>query len=484
MTVQRRSLVNFEIMQNLGIAESLCGKCLRIVPAKVVAADGKVYFHKFCPDHGRDEQLVHTDVNFYLQAQRSVKPALTPLTFSGTHTVPCPQGCGFCSRHEQHLCLPIVEITSRCDLTCPACIANAGHNWDLSVDEFDHILNGLIRAEKQIDVINLSGGEPLLHPRLLDLVDLALAHLEIIRVSISTNGLRLLEDPALAGELKKRNVVIALQFDGYDDRTYEILRGRKLLKQKRAILDLLVSAGMSVSLTYTAAGGINTDPSDFSAVLELLFAYPAIISLMIQPLSFAGRGEQLKTHAERISIPDIIRSLDKAGNGRVRASDFAPLPCSHPLCFSLAYYLMVDGKESLSLNQLVEPSQLMDMLANKTIFGLDDREREQMKDVIYQLWSGPAGTAPCACTVMKTLRSILDQMNAAGFQPRQAFMLGQRHVKSVFIHAFQDAGCFDLSRVRRCCQGYPQPDGKIIPACVHNVLGRRTTHVSSPEARS
>lgn len=460
-------------MQNLGITQSICGECHKIIPAKVIADDNKVYFHKFCPDHGRDKQLIYTDVDFYLQAQRSVKPALMPLEFSGNHTLPCPQGCGFCSRHEQHLCLPIVEITSRCDLQCPICIADAGDDWDMTVDEFDHIINTLIRAERQIDVINLSGGEPLLHPHLLEIVDHALAHSEIIRASISTNGLMLLKNPSIVQELKKRDVVIALQFDGYDDRTYEILRGCKLVKQKVAILDLLVSAGVSVSLTYTAAGGINTDPSEISRVLELLFSNPSIISMMIQPLSFAGRGDKLKTHIEKISIPDIIRLLDKAGNNRIKASDFAPLPCSHPLCFSLAYYLMHEGGNSVSLNQLIEPSQLMDTLANKTIFGLDDQESERMKDMIYQLWSGSSDTAPCACTVMKTLRTILDQMNRSGFQPRQAFMLGQKHIKSIFIHAFQDAGCFDLSRVRRCCQGYAQPDGRIIPACVHNVLGRK-----------
>jgi uncharacterized radical SAM superfamily Fe-S cluster-containing enzyme len=343
----------------------------------------------------------------------------------------------------------------------------------MTIDQFNHIIGHLIRAEKQVDVINLSGGEPLLHPRLLEIVDNALTHPEIIRVSISTNGLKLLKNPSLVTELKKRNVVIALQFDGYNDSTYEILRGRKLVEQKIAILNLLADAGVSVSLTYTAAGGINTDPSEFSRVLELLFAGSNIVSMMIQPLSFAGRGYQLIKHAEKISIPDVIRLLDRAGKNRVKASDFAPLPCSHPLCFSLAYYLMVEGGDSLSLNQLVEPSQLMDMMANKTIFGLDDKERQRMKDMIYDLWSGSADTAPCACTVMKTLRNILDEMNRSDFQPRQAFMLGQRHMKSIFIHAFQDADCFDLSRVRRCCQGYPQPDGRIIPACVHNVLGRK-----------
>lgn len=460
-------------MDNLGINHSVCGKCLQIVPAKVIADDNKVYFQKFCTEHGITRELIYSGVAQYLQTQRFVKPAWAPLKQAGDSTLPCPQGCGLCSRHEQHLCMPIIEITSRCDLQCPACITDAGDNWDMTVSDFENIINNLIKAEKQIDVLNISGGEPLIHPELLRLVDTALANPKIIRVSISTNGLTLLKQPALIAELKERNVVIALQFDGFEEKAYEILRGCKLLEEKLKILDLLKTADISSSLTFTAAGNINTDTLGMKKVLDLLFATPNIISLMIQPLAFAGRGIKLAGHAKNTSIPDIITLLDSAGEGRVSATDFAPLPCSHPLCFSLAYYLMIEGGRSVSLNQLVDASQMMDLLANKTIFGLDDQEQEKMKDLIYQIWSGPSGIAPDSEAVMNTLRRILDSVSSIKSNSRQMFMIAERKVKSIFIHAFQDAACFDLSRTRRCCQGYPQPDGTIIPVCVTNVLGRK-----------
>ena len=55
--------------------------------------------------------------------------------------------------------------------------------------------------------------------------------------------------------------------------------------------------------------------------------------------------------------------------------------------------------------------------------------------------------------------------------------VAERRIKSIFIHAFQDVETFDLSRVRRCCQAYPQPDGRLIPICVHNVLRRKPNGV-------
>ncbi len=150
--------------QTLGITQSVCETCHRIVPAKICTDGSDVYFQKFCPDHGNSNSLIQNDLENYLQTQRYVKPAWVPKEFSGESDKPCPEGCGFCSRHEQHLCMPIVEITSRCNLTCPVCIADAGRQWDMTVEQFSKIIDNIILAESQIDVLNISGGEPLIHP--------------------------------------------------------------------------------------------------------------------------------------------------------------------------------------------------------------------------------------------------------------------------------------------------------------------------------
>lgn len=458
-------------LQTLGITQSVCETCHRIVPAKICTDGSVVYFQKFCPDHGNYNSLIQNDLENYLQTQRYVRPAWVPREFAGESDRPCPQGCGFCSRHEQHLCMPIVEITSRCNLDCPICIVDAGGQWNMTVEQFSKLIDNLILTESQIDVLNISGGEPLIHPHLLEIIDNALSRPEIIRVSISTNGLALLTQSTLVQEFKERNVVVSLQFDGFDDKAYEVLRGRKLLKQKLATLDMLAEAEISTSLTVTAANQINTD--QFPKIVNYFFSNRHVISMMIQPLSFAGRGVNLSNNIKRLTIPDITKLLGQMGDNRIKSLDFAPLPCSHPSCFYLAYYLMLDEGNMVSLNQLVDASKMMDLLANKTVFGLDSQEQDNLKDMIYEIWSGPAGTAPDSEVVMATLRRILDQISASCscFDPRKAFTIAERNIKSIFIHAFQDAVTFDISRVRRCCQAYPQIDGKLIPVCVRNVFG-------------
>jgi len=179
-------------MKTLGVTHSVCPTCRRLVPAKIVADESTVYFDKFCTEHGTSRVAIRSDPADYMKTLRHVKPAWIPEAFAGNTQAACPDGCGMCERHEQHLCMPIVEITSRCDLACPVCLVDAGQPWDMSLAEFDRLLDVLIAAERQIDILNLSGGEPLLHPAILEIVDRAIAREEIVRVSISTNGLQLL----------------------------------------------------------------------------------------------------------------------------------------------------------------------------------------------------------------------------------------------------------------------------------------------------
>ncbi len=457
-------------MNTLGITQSACGTCRRIVPAKVVTDDDGVYLRKVCLEHGERQALIRSDPDDYLKTLRYVKPAWVPRRFAGRSDVPCPQGCGVCDRHEQHVCLPIVEITSRCDLSCPVCLVDAGDDRDMTLEELRGLLDALIEAEGQIDVLNFSGGEPLVHPNLLEMVDEALSRPEIVRLSISTNGLALLREEELLEELHARNVVVSLQFDGFTERPYEILRGRPLLAEKHRILDRLADSGISTSLTVTVAGRVNDD--QLVPILQYAFAQPHVVSTMIQPIALAGRGAGLAKDVRRLTIPDVIGLLDEDPDLPVTRADFAPLPCSHPLCFNLAYFLMLDDGRSVSLGKLIEASKMMDCLANRTIFGLDEEEHEVLKELIYDLYSGPAGSVPDGPAVMQTLRRMLDELSCCGFNPRHAFTVAERRIKSVFIHAFQDADTFDLARVRRCCNVYPQPDGTQIPACVNNVLRR------------
>ena len=126
------------------------------------------------------------------------------------------------------------------------------------------------------------------------------------------------------------------------------------------------------------------------------------------------------------------------------------------------------------MNRLVGADRLLDVVANRTVFGLDPEEFRTMQDLLYELWSGPCGQAPDLQPALNAVRNLLRQQSCC-FDPRQIFATSERMVKSIFLHGFQDPDTFDLARLRRCCNAYVLADGRMVPCCAHNVLGGRET---------
>ena len=206
-------------------SKGLCPQCSKAVDGVRIIKDGKVYLRKQCPTHGQSEALISGDADWYLKSLTYVKEGSKPLKHSTEVDKGCPDDCGLCPDHEQHSCLPIIEITNHCNLECPICIVQNRNNYNMSRDEMGRILDGLIEKEGSLETINFSGGEPTLHPQFMELLDMAVAREEISRVSISTNGLRCATDPQFCDELAKRGAYVSLQLDAMSNPALRVLRG-------------------------------------------------------------------------------------------------------------------------------------------------------------------------------------------------------------------------------------------------------------------
>src|SRR5205085_2167734 len=129
---------------------------------------------------------------------------------------------GLCTDHEQHTCLAIVEITEACNLRCPTCFADSDVGRFAPLDEVERMLDTIVANEGYADVVQFSGGEPTIHPQILEIVALAKTK-RIKAVMINTNGVRLARDEEFVRRLSAftGNFEIYLHFDGFDplDRT-------------------------------------------------------------------------------------------------------------------------------------------------------------------------------------------------------------------------------------------------------------------------
>src|SRR5689334_24116322 len=258
-------------------SRGLCPQCKRAVDGVRLLRDGKVYLRKQCPTHGQSEAMISGDADWFLRSLTYIKEGSIPLQHSTQVEKGCPKDCGLCPDHEQHSCLPIIEITNHCNLECPICIVQNRNNYQMSDDEFRATIDGLIEKEGQLDTVNLSGGEPTIHPRFFALLDLA-RRPEIARVSISTNGLRIASDEGFCEELARRKVYVNLQLDALRNPELRVLRGPgDQAGVKQRALANLEKTGCRTTIVSTVAKGVNDD--QIGECVKLLFERDFILSL-------------------------------------------------------------------------------------------------------------------------------------------------------------------------------------------------------------
>ena len=190
----------------LGTTRSLCPDCRRLVDAKIIVRNHRVYFRKACPEHGTFEDFVCSDVAYYDRHEFS-QPARLPREFGTRPDKGCPYDCGLCTEHEQHTCIGLIEITSNCNLKCPMCFAESGPGGQhIDFATYTRMVDRYVQLEGVADVLQLSGGEPTLHPELVRMVRYAYEQ-PIQAVMINTNGIRLAHDPAPGAPAQRLNMV-------------------------------------------------------------------------------------------------------------------------------------------------------------------------------------------------------------------------------------------------------------------------------------
>ncbi len=471
----------------LGLTQSLCPECREVVPAKIIARGQRVYFRKVCPQHGQREDFICSDVGRYDMVETSLPAKLPRMTFADPNHG-CPYDCGLCSEHEQHTCIGVIEITDGCNLTCPLCYAaSAPGKPHKSLDQIRSAIDRLVEAEGQAEVMQFSGGEPTLHPQLLEAVDYALSR-PIDYVMINTNGIRFAHDQELVENLarNRQRVEIYFQLDALDDSVIEQLRGQAgLLETKLKALDRLATAGLNVTLVATLQGGVNDEAP--AELVEFARTRPWITGLSFQPATYSGRHVLPEQLEQRITFPDVIDQISADRRNEFAPSDFFPLPCAHPNCHWISLAAR-DGDRLAPLPQFIDARENLDLLANGISF---TREKTQAlaAQLAARMACGDSGcctpetnpNSPAGHANRPSLPVIQDSGGEAPLNVEQFLQgvisksVGARDLLRITITSFLDVYNFDVRRVMKCCTHHVLPTGHIIPFCAYNVLYRDGT---------
>jgi uncharacterized radical SAM superfamily Fe-S cluster-containing enzyme len=451
----------------LGTTRSLCPHCRRLVDAKIITRGRRVYFRKSCPEHGIIEDFVCSDVAWYDRHEHS-QPARLPHAHGTRSDRGCPYDCGLCPEHEQHTCIALVEVTSGCNLRCPMCFAESGPGGEyLNFATYTRMVDRYVYLEGIPDVLQLSGGEPTLHPDLVRMVRYAYDS-PIQVVMINTNGIRLARDPALLEALApmRDRFEVYLQFDGLDDRTNRTLRGEDLLEVKLAALEALRDHDIRCTLVCTVEH--NTNLHEVGAVVGFGLERPAVRGVSFQLASYCGRHVDPGDLEHRATMPDVVQSIVAGTDGLLAESDFYPLPCAHPNCHLMAY-LYRGGKAPVPINRLIDVTKHMDLIANSIVY-TPARARQLVAK--YLEAAGGCGCGPGGCGPTPP---ALDEFVVRALAEK----LGGADVFRVTLTAFLDVHNFDTRRVMKCCLAHLLPSGHLVPFCAYNTL-YRDGHVALP----
>lgn len=439
-----------------GQTTSLCEDCLLPVPAKVIIEAGKVFYLKRCRVHGVQKTLISDDLAYWQSQKHWLKPGDRPLATQTRTEAGCPFDCGLCPDHEQHSCLAIIEINSACNLACPVCFANAedvhGAHQPLAVVE--GMLDALVASEGEPDLVQLSGGEPTIHPQFFEILDAVKAR-PIRHVMINTNGVRIAQDPEFVARLASYapRLEVYLQFDSLSDHALMNLRGARLSRIRQQALEALEAAGLSTTLVAVVKRGVNDH--EIADIINHALSWSCVRGVTFQPVQDAGRNEGFDGKANRMVLSQIRSEVAKAGVFGLE--DMIPLPCNpDQICIG---YGLRDGPNVTPITSLL-PRDLIINGPNTISYEAYPELQKAVTDLL--------SLATTQANTEAKLAGLLCCLPQA-FVPET---LGYANSFRVVILQFLDRYNFDLATVKRSCVHFVTPDQQIIPFDTYNTFYR------------
>lgn len=446
-------------------ARGFCRGCRKVVPARVMFRGNQVWQESLCPTCQNKPALIAADKEWYLAHVLKEHLDRAPLKCSQPSRKGCPYDCGPCAWHASPCQLPVVSVTNACELRCPICFTynRPDQLYFMEPDEFGRIVDWIVESSGPVDLINVTGGEPTLHPRLLELLARA-RRPEIGRITVNSNGLRLAEDMDLCRQLADQGVSVILSFNTFDSATSVRMHGRDLVETKLRAIENLRRAGAFMTLLTVACRGVNEH--ELGNLFDLAMDSVHILSFTIQTMTYTGQGGGRFQRAAHLPVDETTRLLCDQSNGRLRFDDFLSRPSAHPLCY-LTCCAIRAGDEFLPFARLLPHHELLELTKDSYLPRVGDADTF-FRDLLNRLY------AQNRIDETKALRRVIEEVFPPGVQledserRRRAASL----VRTVYIHAHMDEDTFDASRAMLCPDMVPVEPGRLVPACTYNLFYR------------
>ena len=483
---------------------TVCGHCFTenpdreidyetdVLQGNLVLEDGKVLLRRHCRrGHGEVVSLYEEDFGLweYLQQWRVPTKEIIPDTPANMRPIPMGYLDGLGDLQTQHSCILLIDVTENCNLRCPTCFAEAGPGIGRYA-RLPHIMRTLDTAIEreggQIDVLMLSGGEPTVHPDIVEIIQEATSR-NVTRVLLNTNGVRIAKDDRfLAAVAKLRHrLEVYLQFDGFELETHLFHRGEDLREVKDRAIRRLTEARIFTTLTMVVADGVNDH--EMGRVADYAFDTEYLAGVAYQPVFGSGRSNAIDP-MRRMTTTGVLKRLGGQTDGRASSDDFIALPCSHPDCCAITYFVRGDDGSYRSIPKVVGQDRLkqhLGLVANR--IAADD-----------SLWQSLTGMMSETTTVSRPelIDYVLNiceacDLGVSGFVKSFGAMLLKREsaaemvakrLKRLSVKSFMDAWTLNVERLQQCCVHVGSTDGESnpvrIPFCARQMFGQLRNRTS------
>ncbi len=348
-------------------------------------------------------------------------------------------------------------MNEACNLTCPVCFADSSVKREAHrpLAEIERMLDILVASEGEPDLVQISGGEPTLHPQFFEI--LAAARRRPIRhLMVNTNGLRIAREAGFAERLAAfmPRFEVYLQFDSLQRDALMALRGADLRSVRIQALEALERANISTTLVVTLKKGLND--GEITDIVRFALRWRCVRGVTFQPIQDAGRNEGFDAKTDRIVLTEIRRRIAEAGVFALE--DLIPLPCN-PDQICIAYGLR-QGEAVQPITALLSRDLFVAAAPNTVTFEAFPELRAAVVNLL-SLSTAQADTTEKLAGLFCCLPEAVVPQN-----------LGYENTFRVVISQFLDRFNFDLGTVKRSCVHFVEPDGRIIPFDTYNTFYR------------
>lgn len=473
--------------------ETLCPECGCNILGRYYVRGKEVLIDKTCPEHGYFRDKISTDAYLYIKSTRmAFQDEAGVFEPQVEKAYSCPSDCGLCNQHISASCLAQMDLTNRCNLTCPVCFANSNTAGYVSEPTYEMVVEMLQMLRNQhpypATAIQFTGGEPTIHPDFHKIVRKA-NEMGFTHVQIATNGITH-ANPEFAERSAEAGLhTLYLQFDGLDDHIYRKVRAEPLLEKKLECIENCRKFGLKICFVPTIIKNFNDD--QVATIFKFAVQNVDVVSaISYQPVVFTGRINRRELERKRYTLGDLAHDLAKCSEADPHR-DFTPLsfltplsrilqtldgkpkirPSCHSDCAFGTYFFVTPEREAIPIPKLFDVARLfggMNELHAK-IAKVRPHGRATMTDKLALIWNfmksyrwREMDTRITPFTFMHALKGLTDKRVGRGEGDKKTY----RTLMAAGMH-FMDRYNYDIERVRRCIIQYATPDG-VYPFCTIN----------------